>query len=47
MRFCPEYHPDNLNNTLFSQGCVLGTATPMGAMGRTYILRTGEEVRSP
>ena len=34
------YHPDGLNNTVLSQGCVLETA------GRMCIPRTGEGVRS-
>ena len=34
------YHPDGLNNTVLSQGCVLETT------GRMYIPRTGEGVRN-
>lgn len=44
--FSHIYSPDDLNNALLSQGCVLETALAMGMMGRTYIPRTGECVRS-
>lgn len=39
-------HPDSLINTLFSQDYVLGTATTVGKVSRTYIPRMREGVRS-
>ena len=38
--------PDGLNNTLLSQGCVLEVAVSVETLGRMYIPRTGEGVRS-
>ena len=40
------FSPDGLNNTLLSQGCVLEEAAGVGIVGRMYIPRTGEAVRS-
>ena len=40
------HRPDGLSNTLLSQGCVLGAALTMGMVGRMFILRTEEEMRS-
>lgn len=39
------HHADCLNNTLVSQGHVLGIVPTVGMVGRKYILKTGEEVR--
>ena len=41
-----EYCPDDLNNTLLSQACVLEMALAMGTVGEAYIPKTGEGVRS-
>lgn len=38
--------PDGLNNTLLSQGYVLEMAPTVGTVGKTYIPRTGERLRS-
>ena len=40
--FSHIYHPDDLNSTVLSQGCILETAP---TMGRTYTPRRGEGVR--
>ena len=40
------FSSDGLNNTLFSQGCVLQIAPTVGTVGRVYIPRTGVRVRS-
>lgn len=34
MGFGHIHRPDGLNNTLLSQGCVLGTAPTVGVVGR-------------
>lgn len=41
-----KHSPDGLNNTLFSQGCNLERAARVGVLDKTYIPRTGEEMRS-
>ena len=38
--------PDSLNDALLSQGYIFGTAPTVGTVGRVYIPRTEEEVRS-
>ena len=34
--FSHVYHPDGLNNTLLSQGCILETAPTVGTVDRTF-----------
>ena len=44
--FSHVFSPDGLNNTLLSQGHVLERAPMVGTVGRTYIPRTREGVKS-
>lgn len=41
------YHPDGLNSTLLSQGCVLRTAPRGGTWGQKCFTRTGDGDDSP
>lgn len=43
--FSHIYHLDSLKNTLFSQGCVFGTAPTLEMVGTMYIPMTEEEAR--
>ena len=45
-RFNHIHCPDGLNTTFLSQGHALGTASIVRVVGRMYIPRTGEGVRS-
>lgn len=40
--FSQLYHPDDISNILFSQGCILELAPAMEMVGEIYIPRTGE-----
>lgn len=43
----PRTHsPDGLNNTVLSQGCILGVAVSVGIVGGKYNPGTGEGMRS-
>lgn len=47
MGFCHIYHLDGLKDTLLFQGFIPEMILAMGMVGRMYIPRTGERVRSP
>ena len=44
--FSHMYNTDGFSSTLPSQGSALRTAIAVGMIGRVYILRTGEELKS-
>lgn len=44
--FSHMHNTDGFSSTLPSQGSALRTATAVGMIGRVYILRTGEELKS-
>ena len=44
--FSHMHSTDSFSSTLPSQGSALRTATAVGMIGRVYILRTGEELKS-
>lgn len=46
MGFKHVHHPDGLNSTLLSPGCVLETPPIVGMVGRMSIPRTGARVGS-
>lgn len=45
-RFSHIYCSDGFNNMLLSQGCILEMAPTVGMVGRVYVPRIGEKVRS-
>lgn len=44
--FSNIYHPDDLSNALLSQKCFPEMALSVVTLSRTYLPRTGEEVRN-
>ena len=45
--FSHIFNPDSLNNTLLSQGCILGVSPTVGMVGGMCIPRAGEQEMSP